>query len=127
MTSEIGRVVIVDDDPDVRAFLAAVLRAANYSVRAATDGWTALRILRGFAADIVLLDLRLPGTSGFEVAHELRHSLDMPRVPIIAISGDEHGVELATANPDFFAVLVKPIAPDVLLATVNAASKQRLT
>lgn len=102
-----------------------VLGGADYYVRAAEDGVSALRILEAFHPDAIVLDLRLPSASGFEVVHEVRHTLGMRHLPIIATSGDERGVELATANPEFFAVLVKPFAPEVLVDAVDAALRMR--
>ena len=106
---------------------ATALRMEGFLVRTAFDGVAALRLLEAFEPDVVILDLRLPMASGFEVLHELRAAcVDRP-VPVIAVSGHEHGLELARQNPDFFAAIQKPFDPDLLIGVTRRALQRAVS
>src|SRR5262245_64159712 len=66
------RVLVVDDYPDTAESLSTLLRTDGHEVRTALDGGNALRIARDWPPDVVLLDLGLPGLSGWALAHRLR-------------------------------------------------------
>lgn len=66
------RILIVDDEPNIVLSLEFLMKRAGYAVRTAGDGETALRALEEEPADLVLLDLNLPGKSGYEVCQEVR-------------------------------------------------------
>src|SRR5579864_3973905 len=80
------RVLIVEDDPLVLETSTAIVRSFGFSVRAAEDGFVALKILREVLPDIILCDLRMPGMSGFELLSIVRRRF--PHIPTIAISGE---------------------------------------
>jgi two-component system, chemotaxis family, chemotaxis protein CheY len=80
------RILLVDDDPDVRRSIGATLTAAGYDVIMALDGDEAVRLWRNLnSGDLVLLDLFMPEKDGLETIIELRSHT--PGVPIIAMSG----------------------------------------
>jgi DNA-binding response OmpR family regulator len=120
-----GRVLIVEDDTGARELLADALRLTGYAVRTAADGLAGLRLVDAFEPDVIVLDLGLPIASGFEVLHELRSTTKNQETPVIAISGLESGVKLATENPEFFATLPKPFDPDALIGLVKRAFRRR--
>lgn len=66
------RVLVVDDSVDAADGLAAVLSSADYDVRAAYDGSSALKVATSFQPHLVLLDIEMPGMDGYATAHELR-------------------------------------------------------
>ena len=70
-----GVVLVVDDDDGFRAFVADALRQAAFAVHEAGSGEAALASARRVRPDLVVLDVRLPGLSGYEVLHELREEL----------------------------------------------------
>ncbi len=113
------KVLLVEDDETALAMYAAALRMEGFRVRTALDGVSALHILESFDPDVVILDLKLPMASGFEVLHELRAT--RLTTPVIAVSGHEPGLELAKRNPDFFAALRKPFDPDDLIGVTRRA------
>jgi CheY-like chemotaxis protein len=117
------RILLVEDDDTARELFANTLRLSGYQVREAEDGLSALRVLDAFDPSVIVLDLGLPIASGFEVLHELRAAARTRLVPVIAISGLDRGVELARANPEFFATLAKPFEPEALVRTVARALK----
>ena len=80
------RVLVVDDDPLILQTTTAIVRSFGFSVRAAEDGFVALKILRQVLPDIILTDLRMPGMSGFELLSIVRRRF--PHIPTIAISGE---------------------------------------
>jgi len=117
------KVLLVEDDEAALAMYATTLRMEGFHIRTARDGVTALRILESFEPDVVILDLKLPLASGFEVLHDLRAT--SLRMPVIAVSGHEPGIEQAKRDPDFFAALRKPFDPgDLIAITRRAASYQ---
>jgi two-component system, OmpR family, response regulator len=84
MTSPPHRVLIVEDDPDVAAGLVRGLRLAGFSIELATDGTNGARLCLDAEFDVVLLDLMLPGHSGFEVLEVLQKRPAVP--PVIVLS-----------------------------------------
>lgn len=103
---------------------ADALRMEGFCVRTAGDGVSALQVIEAFDPDVVILDLRLPLASGFEVLHELRSDALRLSAPVIAVSGEERGLELARQNPDFYATLQKPFDPDDLIGVTRRAASR---
>jgi CheY-like chemotaxis protein len=81
------RVLLVDDNADITSSLQDLLTRLGHETRAAGSGPAALEIARAFAPHLVLLDLGLPGMSGYEVAQRIRRQPDLAGVRIVAISG----------------------------------------
>jgi two-component system alkaline phosphatase synthesis response regulator PhoP len=88
MTSESPLVLIVDDTAETRRLMRRVLERDRLRVVEAASGEDALRVIRTSRPQVVVLDLRLPGMSGFDVARELRANDDhgLARTPILACS-----------------------------------------
>ena len=80
-----GRVLIVDDDSAVRAFLTDFLEQQHFDVRAVADGSTALEAFRTEHFDLILVDFQMPGMTGLDLAIEVRKT--DPHVPIALITG----------------------------------------
>jgi CheY-like chemotaxis protein len=83
----LGRVLVVDDDPEVGTTLRDALLELGYVVKNAMSGPEALEMMSAFQPDVVLLDVLMPGMSGDEVLEFLRR--DYPRVPVIMVTGNE--------------------------------------
>jgi len=81
------RILVVDDEPVVLEALEALLRQEGHQVLTAQDGEAALQQAEADRLDIILLDLHLPGLSGFEVVSRLRQIPELAAVPVIAFSG----------------------------------------
>jgi len=122
-----ARVLIVDDDPDMRLAIASVLKSRSYQVIEASDGFEALRKLKEEKPDIMLLDLLMPGMDGFAVIRELenRQRDEYPDIPVLIISSvreeasqRRYELELGRklAVDDY---IEKPIEPFVLLQRVE--------
>jgi len=121
-----GRVLVVDDDAGFRAFAQVLLERAGLTVEAAADGSAALDAVRLAEPHLVLLDVCLPGASGYEVLRELRDRCG-DALPIIFISGErvdalDRVAGLLLGADDY---LVKPFDPDELLARVRRSLARR--
>lgn len=81
------RVLLVDDDAEFVAELGEALAAAGYEVSTHTDGDAALESAAGWRPDIALIDLKMKGTSGFQVARELTRTESLAEIPIVALTG----------------------------------------
>jgi len=111
-------VLLVEDDPAARQGLELALRRLGYGVHAAETGEAALRDLRDAAADVVVLDVMLPGLDGFEVCRRLRRGSDIPVIMLTARSDDLDIVGGLEAGADDY--VVKPVEPRVLDARIRA-------
>jgi len=120
MTGE--RVLIVDDEPQIRRALRTALIGHGYQVELAEDGDAALAALAAHPPDVLVLDLVMPGTDGFEV---LRQARSWSKVPIIVLSarGQERDkVEALDLGADDY--LTKPFGMAELLARVRAVLRR---
>ena len=108
-------ILVVDDDPDVRSALCEVLTAARYAVSTAADGREALGIMRTRLPDLVILDLRMPRKSGWEVVNEMQVHPFLAGVPVIVLSAD---LSMPPAGGNLW--LKKPVLPAVLLRNIDS-------
>ena len=116
------RVLVVDDDRDAAESLSMLLELSGHEVSVAYDGTSALANLKEIAPDVILLDIGLPGMSGYELAKQLRRDLSGRKVRIAAVSGygQESDRERAYAA-GFDEHFVKPVDIAVLEAFVSGA------
>jgi two-component system, OmpR family, response regulator MprA len=114
-----GRVLVVEDDPDVRDSLVRALRYAGYGVTAAADGAEALASLSRSPVDLIVLDLLLPMLDGLEACRRLRARGDATPILVLTARGtvDDRVTGLAAGADDY---LVKPFALAELLARARA-------
>lgn len=82
-------ILIVDDDPLIRNMMSQVLSRQGYGVDSASDGQSALEKVSTVSPDLILLDLKMPGIDGFEVAREIKKNTETSDIPIIAITGHD--------------------------------------
>jgi CheY-like chemotaxis protein len=113
-------ILIVDDYVDALDIWAIYLRSIGYSVSTAADGLSAVEKAEELRPDLIVLDLELPGLTGFEVATRLRANPATAAIPLIAATGYSHGRQLDLARASGFdAIVVKPCDPDVLIQEVE--------
>lgn len=113
------RVLIVDDEPDIRLLIRINLLAAGYEVLEAGNGREAIDILEGEEPDLVLLDLRLPELDGWDVLEHLKERGVAERVPVVAISAHASPTTKERAREvGFRSYVSKPFTPDELLEVV---------
>lgn len=115
----LGRILVVDDEAPVREVLTEYFATEGYAVEAATSGLEALSAVRGGRADLVLLDVRMPGLDGVQVLRRIRELTD--RVPVIMVTANED-VSLAreTLTLGAFDYVAKPFDFDYLDRAVAA-------
>ncbi|MEO6745776.1 MAG: ATP-binding protein [Caldimonas sp.] len=109
------RILVVEDNPDGREALVALLEMLGYAVQAAADGPTALQVAARFVPQVVLLDLGLPGMDGYAVARALQADPRHADAVIVALTG--WGAErdrALTRQAGFHHHLTKPVDPGVL-------------
>jgi signal transduction histidine kinase len=111
-------VLVIDDDPDVRSFIADALEEQGYRVRQASDGRQGLAAVQRERADLVIVDFVMPELSGAEVARKIRAK--WPRQPILFVSGYSETEAVKRTAPDA-PLLAKPFRADALHRAVRSA------
>jgi CheY-like chemotaxis protein len=116
-----ARILVIDDEQEVRLVLQKVLTDAGHDVVSASDGADGLKQFRASPADLVITDLYMPNQEGIETMRQLR--MEGPDVPIIVISGHpDAGAVLAVARwLGAAATLTKPFSSEDLLSAVVTA------
>ncbi|MEX2556547.1 MAG: response regulator [Actinomycetota bacterium] len=119
-----AKILIVDDEPDMRTVLYHTLRDAGYDVAEASDGEEALRKLKRTRYDLVVLDIMMPRMSGYTVLDKIRHMPSRAKTPIVVVTAkhDPEGVqrEVEKGATDHIA---KPFLPSELEKVVRRALK----
>jgi CheY-like chemotaxis protein len=112
------RVLIVDDDPDVREILTLALEGEQYSVREAANGHEALSVLARWRADLIVLDLMMPEMDGRSFLTEQHRIRDYADIPVLIVSA-LHDLPRQTSGLDALAVYEKPVLLDDFLTAVR--------
>jgi CheY-like chemotaxis protein len=112
------KVLIIDDEQDVRAFLTELFEDNGYETVAATDGVEGLDLLQSESPDLITLDLAMPNDTGTAFYRKMHRDEKFNKIPIIVVSGLA-GRHLAIKKP--FAVFDKPIDAEALLDSAKRA------
>ncbi len=119
------RVLVVDDEPPILRFLRASLQSQGYIVSTAANARTALDMVRGHTADLVVLDLGLPDMDGLDVVRQIRDGGET--LPIIILSSrDNESAKVKAFDLGADDYVTKPFGIDELLARIRAAQRHRL-
>ena len=117
-----ARVLVVDDDTTVREVVVSYLRAAGHDVDEAGDGQAALAAMRERAADLVVLDLMMPGIDGLEVCRRLRSTGDVPIIMLTALGTEQDRVAGLEIGADDY--VTKPFSPRELVLRVDSVLRR---
>lgn len=116
------RILVVDDDPHLREVLQYALGRAGYEVRLAGDGNEALRLHRADPADLIVLDVMMPGLDGLETCRELRRQ---SAVPVVFLSSRDEELDrilgLEIGGDDY---VTKPFSPRELVSRIKAVLRR---
>lgn len=117
----VSRLLVIDDDEAMRRALARLLKEAGYDVTTAPDGAAGLAEYRAAPADLVIVDLYMPGKEGLETLVQLRR--EFPKAVVIAMSGNRNLDLMLRAAEKLGAVLTiaKPFEPGEMLTLVQKA------
>ena len=124
MSCPLSRVLIIDDQPDVRTMVSIVLRVNHFDVVEAANAAAGLKEFETGKFDLAIVDIFLQGTHGFEVIMKMRERI--PDFPIVAISGMTM-LDFVSDTPELSNVvcLQKPFGPADLVLAVEVATRPR--
>lgn len=115
-----ARIVVADDEADIRRLVAFTLKRRGHDVLEADGGDTVLELVRTELPDAIVLDVMMPGMTGLEVARILSTEPETARIPIIILSAKGQAAEVDQGlAAGAHAYLVKPFAPQDLAAKIS--------
>jgi two-component system KDP operon response regulator KdpE len=117
-----AKILVVDDDPQIRRVMRVTLTGQNYEVDDARDGETALEKLRETRFDLVLLDMNMPGMGGLETCRQIRAQSEIAIVMLTVHDSEPDKVEALDAGADDY--VTKPYKAPELLARIRAALRR---
>jgi DNA-binding response OmpR family regulator len=118
--NEKAKILLIEDNPDMQAFMFEALQSGGFQVLLAGDGTIGLWMAQRHSPDLIISDINLPGLDGYSILQSLRRAPETATIPFIFCTGEAEqvrccrGLELG-AN----AYLVKPVDLDLLLKTVG--------
>jgi DNA-binding response OmpR family regulator len=114
------RILIVEDNTDLRRMFRMALSLAGFDVEEAADGLDALHVIESRVPDLVVLDLVLQSLDGVSVRQELAAGTVTSHIPVVVVTGSD----IDTGPLDVACVLRKPVMPDELVQTVRRCLSQ---
>jgi two-component system KDP operon response regulator KdpE len=118
-----GRILVVDDDPQIRRVMRVTLTGQGYEVDDAKVGEDALEKLREEGFDLVLLDMNMPGMGGLETCRVIRGYSEIGIIMLTVRDSEADKVDALDAGADDY--VTKPFHPPELLARIRAALRRR--
>ena len=116
------KIMVVDDDPDLRQALSLRLRANNFDTVNACDGYSAIALAQKEKPNLIILDLGLPAGDGFAVLKNLRQYPALSTIPVIVLTArDPEGNEKRTLESGAVAFFQKPADNEELLGVIRAS------
>lgn len=112
-----AKILVVDDDENIRQLLAMHLSAAGHLVQVAEDAVVAGHLLLGDTPDLMIVDVNMPYMDGFAFVSAIRDDQTIPRIPTIFLTSDEEGFDRAKELGAGF--LTKPVAANRLLGLID--------
>lgn len=126
-TARVFRILVVEDNLDSVHSLCLVLREMGHQVDYAINGYVALDAARRFKPDFIILDLGLPGMTGFEVCQQVRKDPELRDVKLIALTGyGDEAFRKRAEQAGFDQFYTKPLDPNVLYQLLGDAKDSRV-
>ena len=121
-----AKILIAEDEPDIRDLITFTLGFAGYEVVAASNGEEAVKLAREVIPDLILMDVRMPRLTGYEACAQIKTDSKTRHIPVIFLSAKGQDSEIQTGLQAGAAeYLLKPFAPDQLTSRIHAIlSKQ---
>jgi len=117
-----ARILVVDDDPQIRRVLRTALIAQGYEVTDARNGEEALEKMRDEKPDLLILDMNMPRMNGLETCHSIRTTSDVPIIMLTVRDAESDKVDALDAGADDY--MTKPFSSPELLARMRAALRR---
>jgi two-component system KDP operon response regulator KdpE len=117
-----AKILVVDDEPQIRRVLRTTLTGMGYVVSDASDGNSALEELREVRPDLVLLDYNLPGQSGLEICRQIRETSDVAIIMLTVRNSERDKIDALDAGADDY--ITKPFSTPELMARVRASLRR---
>src|SRR6266516_2867614 len=119
------RVLVVDDDPDIREVISLILSEEGFRIRGAENGRQALAVLQDWRADLILLDLMMPVMDGAAFRTEQRRTAAIADIPVVVLTASRPVGGSSTEGLGCAALLSKPCDLGVLVETVTRVAGAR--
>ncbi len=124
--NNLNKLLVVEDEDDIRELIAFNLEMSNFQVMKAKNGEEAIQIAEREIPDTIILDVMLPGMDGFEVCRYLKKNISTKEIPIIMLTARAEDSDVITGlelGADDY--ITKPFSPRILIARVHAAVRRR--
>ena len=119
--TDMAKILIAEDERDIRDLITFTLRFAGYEVIAATNGEEAVNLARQEIPDLILMDVRMPRMTGYEACAAMKADAKLKDIPVIFLSAKGQDTEIQTGlQAGAVEYLLKPFAPDQLTARIQA-------
>lgn len=120
-----ARILIAEDEPDIRELVAFTLRFAGHEVNTTANGEEALQVAAQTVPDLVLMDVRMPRMTGYDACRAMKADPSLRDIPVVFLSAKGQDAEIQTGlDAGAEEYLLKPFAPDQLVERVrNILSK----
>ena len=117
-----AKILVVDDEPSILKLVTAYLQSEGYGFMTAEDGISALKAVRSYRPDIIILDIMLPGMDGIEVLGQLRRESDAYVIMLTARSEETDKIIGLSVGADDY--LIKPFSPRELMARIKSVLRR---
>ena len=116
-----ARILIAEDEPDIRELVAFTLRFAGHEVTATSNGEEALQQASQIIPDIIIMDVRMPRMTGYDACRAMKKDIALKDIPVVFLSAKGQDSEIQTGlDAGAEEYLLKPFAPDQLAERVKA-------
>lgn len=120
MAADKRKILIADDEPNIVTALEFLLKRAGYDVRTAANGEEALALVESYVPDLVLIDIMMPGKSGYEVCQRMRERPEWRHIKIVMVTAKGREAEISkgmSLGADLY--VTKPFSTQELIAAVD--------